>query len=162
MTNHTLRGLGTGIILSTGLLATVYFTQTPDQKEAELNDNTVNTYLHSKNMTAISTAELQSLKERTTTATATAPAASTAAPKPSKAEPKKEEPAEKVYRATVKVSQGMSTGEVCDFLEEKKIIKDSKGFLKYLRSKNLEGEVRAGTYKVNSKMDFKKLAGAIT
>ncbi len=152
MTNNTLRGFSAGMILATGLIAGVYFTQAPPEKEAELNDNTVNTYLHSKNMTAITTEELQTLK------------ASRAAAAPKASEPATEaKPAEKVvYNTTLHVSRGMSTGEVCDFLEKEKIIKDGKSFLKYLRSHKLEGEVRFGSYKVNSKMNFKKLADALT
>ncbi|MDN4074759.1 hypothetical protein [Fictibacillus terranigra] len=152
MTNNTLRGFSAGMILSAGLIAIVYFTQAPPEKEAELNDNTVNTYLHSKNMTAITTEELQTLK-----ASRAAAAQKTSAPAP---KAKSEEKV--VYNATVHVSRGMSTGEVCDFLEKEKIIKDSKSFLKYLRSHKLEGEVRFGTYKVNSKMDYKKLADTLT
>ncbi|KSU85764.1 hypothetical protein GA0061096_2051 [Fictibacillus enclensis] len=156
MTNTTLRGFAAGMIVSSGLIAGVYYSQTPPEKEvkAELNDSTVNTYLHSKSMTAITTEELQRLKENRVGA----------APAPKEQdnseEAKQEKP--KVFKAALHVTRGMSTGEVCDFLEKENIIKDSKSFLKYLRKNKLEGQVRFGTFKVNSSMDFKKLADAIT
>ncbi|SDM81801.1 hypothetical protein SAMN04488137_2065 [Fictibacillus solisalsi] len=158
MTNTTLRGFAAGMIISSGLIAGVYYSQTPPEKEvkAELNDSTVNTYLHSKNMTAITTEELQRLKENRVAAAAEPQGQE----KPDEGKQEKEKP--KVYQATLHVTRGMSTGEVCNFLENENIIKDSKSFLKYLRKNKLEGQVRFGTFKVNSSMDFKKLADAIT
>ncbi|MDM5338954.1 hypothetical protein QUF84_17200 [Fictibacillus enclensis] len=158
MTNTTLRGFAAGMIVSSGLIAGVYYSQTPPEKEvkAELNDSTVNTYLHSKSMTAITTEELQRLKENRVAA---APALQE---QDNSEEAKQEKEKPKVFKATLHVTRGMSTGEVCDFLEKENIIKDSKSFLKYLRKNKLEGQVRFGTFKVNSSMDFKKLADAIT
>ncbi|MDN4525390.1 hypothetical protein [Fictibacillus fluitans] len=157
MTHTTLRGFAAGMIVSSGLIAGVYYSQTPPEKEvkAEINDSTVNTYLHSKSMTAITTEELQELKESRVAAAAPQEQDTPDAEKKQAEKPK-------VYKTTLHVTRGMSTGEVCEFLEKEHIIKDSKSYLKYLRKNKLEGQVRFGTFKVDSSMDFKKLSDAIT
>ncbi|MFG6494177.1 hypothetical protein P8610_02375 [Fictibacillus sp. UD] len=154
MTSKNLRGFSAGIILSTGILAGFYYTADTDTNSV-LTDETVSQYLSEKGEIAISKDEFTALKE-----TQTAVAAPAAKEEP-KAAPVKEEE-EKVFQMTLTITQGMTTGEVCDQLQKGNIIKDSKEFLKYLRSNNLEGAVRAESHQVNSKMNFDEIAKEIT
>jgi hypothetical protein len=152
MTSKNLRGFSAGIIISTGILAGVYYTADTDNR-TELTDDTVEQYLSEKGELAISKEEYTSLTE--------VESASAAPQKEEdKAEPEKEE--EKVFQMTLTITQGMSTGEVCDLLQKGNIIKDSNEFLKYLRSNNLEGAVRAESHQVNSNMSFDEIAKEIT
>jgi hypothetical protein len=152
MTSKNLRGFSAGIIISTGILAGVYYTADTENR-TELTDDTVEQYLSEKGELAISKEEYTSLTEVESVA---------AAPEKEvgKAEPEKEE--EKVFQMTLTITQGMSTGEVCDLLQKGNIIKDSNEFLKYLRSNNLEGAVRAESHQVNSNMGFDEIAKEIT
>ncbi|MDR7072744.1 hypothetical protein [Fictibacillus barbaricus] len=150
MTSKNLRGFSAGIIISTGILAGVYYMNSSNN-DPELNDETVEQYLSEKGELAISEDEYTSLKA----------AKSTPAAAEKKSEPVVKEE-EKVTEMNLTITQGMSTGEVCDLLQQGKIIKDSKEFLKYLRSHNLEGLVRAETHQVNSKMTFDEIAKEIT
>ncbi|RZT22358.1 hypothetical protein [Fictibacillus sp. BK138] len=152
MTSKNLRGFSAGIIISTGILAGVYYTADTENR-TELTDTAVEEYLSEKGELAISKDEYTSLTEAES-------AAAAPAKEEAKTEPEKEE--EKVYQMTLTITQGMSTGEVCDLLQKGNIIKDSKEFLKYLRSNNLEGAVRAESHQVNSNMNFDELAKEIT
>lgn len=152
MTSKNLRGFSAGIIISTGILAGVYYTADSESR-TELTDASVEQYLSENGELAIS-------KEEYTSLTETESAAAAPAKEEAKAEPEKEE--EKVFQMTLTITQGMSTGEVCELLQKGNIIKDSKEFLKYLRSNNLEGAVRAESHQVNSNMNFDELAKEIT
>jgi hypothetical protein len=154
MTSKNLRGFSAGIILSTGILAGIYYTADTNT-ESVLTDESVSQYLSEKGELAISKEEYNTLK----TQTAAAPATATEKPK---TEPVKEKEEEKVFQMTLTITQGMSTGEVCDLLKKGNIIKDSGEFLKFLRSNNLEGAVRAESHQVNSKMSFEEIAEEIT
>lgn len=152
MASKDLRGFSAGIIISTGILAGVYY-MGGSEKSSAVTEEAVNQYLSEKGELAISKDEYSTLVN----------AGKAAEPKKKEAEktaPEKEE--EKAVEMTLTITQGMSTGEVCDLLEQGKIIKDSGEFLKYLRSNNLEGAVRAESHKVNSKMSFDELAKEIT
>ncbi len=153
MTSKNLRGFSAGIILSTGILAGFYYTADTDT-ESVLTDENVSQYLSEKGEIAISKEEFTALKE--TQSTAAVPATK----EEPKTAPVQEE--EKVFEMTLTITQGMTTGEVCDQLQKGNIIKDSKEFLKYLRSNNLEGAVRAESHQVNSKMNFDEIAKEIT
>jgi predicted transcriptional regulator len=152
MASKNLRGFSAGIIISTGILAGVYYTADTENR-TELTDSAVEQYLSEKGELAISKEEYTSLTEAES-------AAAAPAKEEAEAEPEKEE--EKVFQMTLTITQGMSTGEVCDLLQKGNIIKDSKEFLKYLRSNNLEGAVRAESHQVNSSMNFDELAKEIT
>ncbi|ANX12905.1 hypothetical protein ABE41_012880 [Fictibacillus arsenicus] len=152
MTSKNLRGFSAGIIISTGILAGVYYTADTENR-SELTDTAVEQYLSEKGELAISKEEYTSLTEAES-------AAAAPAKEEVEAEPEKEE--EKVFQMTLTITQGMSTGEVCDLLQKGNIIKDSKEFLKFLRSNNLEGAVRAESHQVNSNMNFDELAKEIT
>lgn len=152
MASKNLRGFSAGIIISTGILAGVYYTADTENR-TELTDTTVEQYLSEKGELAISKEEYTSLTEAES-------AAAAPAKEQADAEPEKEE--EKVFQMTLTITQGMSTGEVCDLLQKGNIIKDSNEFLKYLRSNNLEGAVRAESHQVNSNMNFDELAKEIT
>jgi hypothetical protein len=153
MTSKNLRGFSAGIILSTGILAGFYYTADDADKTSELTEESVAQYLSEKGELAISKEEYTSLKD---TETVAAPVAK----EEPKAVPPKEE--DKVYQMTLTITQGMSTGEVCDLLQKENIIKNSDEFLKYLRTNNLEGAVRAESHQVNSKMSFDEIAKEIT
>ncbi|WP_137788882.1 endolytic transglycosylase MltG [Bacillus sp. E(2018)] len=152
MTSKNLRGFSAGIILSTGILAGFYYTADAD-KTSELTEESVAQYLSEKGELAISKEEYTSLKDSETVA------APVEKEEPKTAPPKEEE---KVYQMTLTITQGMSTGEVCDLLQKENIIKNSDEFLKYLRTNNLEGAVRAESHQVNSKMSFDEIAKEIT
>jgi hypothetical protein len=152
MTSKNLRGFSAGIIISTGILAGVYYTADTEQSTV-LTDESVEQYLSEKGELAISKEEYTSLTEAES-------AAAAPAKEEAKAEPEKEE--EKVFQMTLTITQGMSTGEVCDLLQKGNIINDSGEFLKYLRSNNLEGAVRAESHQVNSNMSFDEIAKEIT
>ncbi|OOE09898.1 hypothetical protein [Fictibacillus arsenicus] len=152
MASKNLRGFSAGIIISTGILAGVYYTADTENR-TELTDTAVEQYLSEKGELAISKEEYTSLTEAES-------AAAAPAKEEADAEPEKEE--DKVFQMTLTITQGMSTGEVCDLLQKGNIIKDSKEFLKYLRSNNLEGAVRAESHQVNSSMNFDELAKEIT
>jgi predicted transcriptional regulator len=152
MTSKNLRGFSAGIIISTGILAGVYYTADKENR-TELTETAVEQYLSEKGELAISKEEYTSLTEAES-------AAAAPAKEEAEAEPEKEE--EKVFQMTLTITQGMSTGEVCDLLQKGNIIRDSKEFLKYLRSNNLEGAVRAESHQVNSSMNFDELAKEIT
>ncbi|MGC4376025.1 hypothetical protein WD019_03680 [Fictibacillus sp. Mic-4] len=162
MNSTTIRAFAAGIIVATGILAAIYYTS-DTKNNANLSSEEVDQYLKNHNQVAISNDELKALTEKQKTVTTTANTEANQPEKNAKPTEKKEEPKqETVEKATLTVSKGMATSEVCDFLEKHKIIKDGDDFLKYLRKHKLEGAVRAGKYKVNSKMTYKKLADTIT
>ncbi|MBY6035490.1 hypothetical protein KUV80_02450 [Fictibacillus nanhaiensis] len=152
MTSKNLRGFSAGIIISTGILAGVYYT-IGIESQAALTDESVEQYLSQKGEVVISEEEYTSLIK-------SKDVASVPEKEPAETEPEIEE--EKVFEMTLTITQGMSTGEVCDLLEQGKIIKDSGEFLKFLRSNNLEGAVRAESHQVNSNMNFDAIAKEIT
>ncbi|MFC0188189.1 hypothetical protein ACFFJY_07835 [Fictibacillus aquaticus] len=155
MSNKSLRAFSAGLILSTGIFAVSYYYISPESSEPAVTQEQIDSYLAEQEKTAISNEEYASLK--------------TASIKPGtekksavKQPVKDDKPSEEIYRMTLSVTQGMSTGEVCDELERGKIIKSSSEFLKYLRSTNREGAVRFGSYNVNSKMSAEVVANIIT
>ncbi|CAM3807903.1 endolytic transglycosylase MltG [Mesobacillus zeae] len=77
-----------------------------------------------------------------------------------KAEAEKKANAEKTF--TLKITDGMSPGEIASQLKSNGIIKDSDKFEKYLIDNDYHTDIQIGTYKLNSKMDFSTVSRVIT
>ncbi|MCF6137916.1 hypothetical protein [Pseudalkalibacillus berkeleyi] len=159
MFNSGLRGFGAGLIVAAGVLALVYYQGADDQSnEADAANSKsityeeVNHFLENEGLVAVGQNELDQLK-----------ADQDKQADSKKNDEKTEQPKEeKVIETTVVISKGTSTGQVTDYLESKKIIKNSDDLLSYLRSNNLESKVRFGNYKVNNKMTLAEIAKIIT
>ncbi|WP_261129472.1 hypothetical protein [Bacillus sp. Marseille-Q3570] len=159
MFNSGLRGFGAGLIAASGILAVVHFlgsdnidSEAKAENSEEITYEEVNEYLENEGLVAVDQAKLDQLegKQNTDDKSATE-------------EPKEEKPEEEpVIKTTVVISKGTSTGQVTDYLESQKIIKNSDELLKYLRANNMENKVRFGNYEVNSKMTIAEIAKVIT
>jgi hypothetical protein len=156
MSNKSLRAFSAGLIISTGIFAISYYYITPKSTDSAVTQEQVNSYLAEQEQTAISNEEYASLKSASVNP---GKEKKSAAKQPVKNDKKA---ADEVFHMRLSVTQGMSTGEVCEELERGKIIKSSSEFLKYLRSTNREGAVRFGSYNVNSKMSAEVVANIIT
>ncbi|MDV2683172.1 hypothetical protein RYX56_02175 [Alkalihalophilus lindianensis] len=67
-----------------------------------------------------------------------------------------------VYSMTLVISQGTSSHDVANQLEQANIIDSASEFLRYLDRNNLAEKVRAGEFDVNSAMSYQDLANRIT
>lgn len=73
-----------------------------------------------------------------------------------------EDDKEKVIKAKFTTKSGVVSQDIADILVEKKIIKDSKKFAKYLEDNDYSPYIQLGTFEVNSDMSFKELAETVT
>ncbi|WLD92076.1 hypothetical protein [Alkalihalobacillus sp. AL-G] len=162
MFNSGMRGFGAGLIVASGLLALVHY-QGADQggskvkaEEASgtLTYEQVESYLQNEGLVAV--------KQETLEQSENTKQNSDEQLAEDKKKEKPEEPEEEVIKTTLVISKGTSTGQVCDWLESKKIIKSSDELIQFLRSNNLESKVRFGEYEVNSKMSIAEVATVIT
>lgn len=170
MTKSGLRGFAGGLILSSSILAIIYF-QDPVQGShtkqgiTAVTDQDVEAYLDENNFVTVNQEEYETLVNEKMEAEAQEMAAQStdenaqAASTDAGQEINKED---RLVVATLEITKGMSTGEVCNFLEEANIIKDSDELLNYLLNNGLEGLVRMGTYKVDSSMSIETIAAEIT
>ncbi|WP_257345877.1 hypothetical protein [Pseudalkalibacillus decolorationis] len=165
MFNSGMRGFGGGLIIAAGILAFVHYqgTEQVDSEATAVNAaetvtyEQVESYLQSKDLVAVQQKQWEQFQSNQKTAEK-----KPAEDKKEDAPEKPEEPKEEVIKTTVVISKGTSTGQVCDYLESKKIINSSDALIKYLRSNNLESQVRFGSYEVNSKMTIAEIASVIT
>jgi hypothetical protein len=67
-----------------------------------------------------------------------------------------------VYSMTLVISQGTSSHDVANQLEQANIIDSASEFLRYLDRNNLAEKVRAGEFNVNSAMSYQDIANRIT
>ncbi|MCJ0930855.1 endolytic transglycosylase MltG [Virgibacillus halodenitrificans] len=72
-----------------------------------------------------------------------------------------EEASDKPTKYKINIKSGMATSEISNLLEEKKIIKDSGKFDKYLEKENYSEKVQIGEFEVSSDMSFYELAEKI-
>ncbi|MCD8502232.1 MAG: endolytic transglycosylase MltG [Bacillaceae bacterium] len=147
MTKRSLRGLATGILLTTIVFALqtkpVEEIQT-DETEVKVED-IVNNYLAEEQLIAISVEEYEMLNTK-------------------KLELEQEQPNSAgneepviVREIHFTVEPGMSSGEVAILLERAGIIEDSLELEKHIINSGLEGKIKSGEYVFTNQMSIKEI-----
>ncbi|MBM7646371.1 cell division protein YceG involved in septum cleavage [Scopulibacillus daqui] len=67
-----------------------------------------------------------------------------------------------IYRTRLYITSGMSTEDIAGNLQEFKIIKNKKDFLKYLKEHNLEEKIQPGHYDLGNNMSLAEIVNKIT
>jgi hypothetical protein len=168
MTKNGLRGFAGGLIISSSILAVIYFQDPVQSSQAEaekigITDQDIEAYLAENEFVAVDKEEYETLiniKEEEAKAASAESTEENEQDAPSAEEEEKAE--DKPVAVTLNITEGMSTGEVCSFLEEANIIEDSDALLDHLLDNELEGLVRMGSYKVDSSMSIEEIAEEIT
>ena len=153
---YYLRGLGTGIVVTT-LVLTISFSlnkgNTSGKTDNELSTTAEPTTKKTEATTKIE--EATTKKEEPTT---------------KKEEPttKKEEPTTKensgdnVEKIKFSVESGMTSNAVADLLQSLGIIEDANDFNMYLYNNGFESRIRVGTFEVEAGADYSVIASIIT
>lgn len=61
----------------------------------------------------------------------------------------------------VKISSGMTAGEICRKLQEEGLIEDAEDFRQYLVDKNIQRKLQAGTFEIVNGADYEEIVGSI-
>ncbi|MBY8912960.1 endolytic transglycosylase MltG [Bacillus sp. YC2] len=153
MTKRGIQAFAAGIILATAVLAAVFYLTDNDQASAvktektALTEKEVNSYLDSQQKVSVNRDDYQKLLDSKEKSLDTDQNSDT----------KKEK---KTYKLTIK--DGMSTADVSSILEKEGIIPSAEDFNDYVIDAGYHKEIRAGHFKVDSGMSFKKLVKTLT
>jgi len=186
MTKHGMRGFASGVIAASAIVALFYFqisptTEASNEKSAPMTEESVEQYLNSHGEIAVDketfnkwqkseqeqasgsntkddqkTADNESKDTKTTTDSKDDSKSDSA----SSQENKTETP--QVYKATVQVTQGMTTSDVAATLAAKHVIKDKYELINYVVSNKLEPYLQLGTFTLSSDMTIQQIASKIT
>ncbi|MBT2574418.1 endolytic transglycosylase MltG [Bacillus sp. ISL-51] len=153
MTKRGIQAFAAGIILATAVLAAVFYLTDNSQASAvktektALTEKEVNSYLDSQQKVSVNRDDYQKLLDSKEKSLDTDQNSDT----------KKEK---KTYKLTIK--DGMSTADVSSILEKEGIIPSAEDFNDYVIDAGYHKEIRAGHFKVDSGMSFKKLVKTLT
>ncbi|MCC9023149.1 endolytic transglycosylase MltG [Bacillus nakamurai] len=153
MTKRGIQAFAAGIILATAVLAAVFYLTDNDQASAvktektALTEKEVNSYLDSQQKVSVNRDDYQKLLDSKEKSLNTDQNSDTKKKK-------------KTYKLTIK--DGMSTADVSSILEKEGIIPSAEDFNDYVIDAGYHKEIRAGYFKVDSDMSFKKLVKTLT
>ncbi|MBM6617246.1 hypothetical protein [Bacillus suaedaesalsae] len=164
MTKGFMRGFSLGIILTCLL---VFFIDNPFRKDNEslvtketpLTEQSISAALKEKGQVAISTEEINRLKQ-IEQQLATKPAEEAEEATPAQDESSTEQDAPITY--VLEIQSGMASTEISKKLAEVKVINNAADLDNYLQEKDWEGKIQIGTFEVNSKMSLDEIARIIT
>ncbi|MFY0757569.1 hypothetical protein AB1K32_01650 [Metabacillus dongyingensis] len=156
MSKKGLQSFAAGMILSTSVLAATYFISNSNEKTAapvnnEVSENDIKEFLIKSGQTAIDTKEYDELIAFKET---------TLIEKQKQAEaPLEEKPQNEKY--TLKIVEGMNTGDVSDILEQEGVIASAKDFNKFVINGNYHTKVRMGTFELTKGMSFSEIVNVL-
>ncbi|MCM3596232.1 hypothetical protein M4D55_10650 [Metabacillus idriensis] len=156
MSKKGFQSFAAGMILSTSVLAATYFMGETNEKTAavvskEVTENDIKEYLIKKGQTAIDTKEYDELIAFKETALIE---------KQKQAEaPPEEKPQNEKY--TLKIVEGMNTGDVSDILEQEGVIASAKDFNEFVINGNYHTKVRMGTFELTKGMSFSEIVNVL-
>ncbi|UOK57046.1 hypothetical protein MGI18_20440 [Bacillus sp. OVS6] len=142
--------------MSTSVLAATYFISNSNEKTAApvnnaVSENDIKEFLIKSGQTAIDTKEYDELIAFKET---------TLIEKQKQAEaPIEEKPQNEKY--TLKIVEGMNTGDVSDILEQEGVIASAKDFNKFVINGNYHTKVRMGTFELTKGMSFSEIVNVL-
>lgn len=165
---YYLRGLGTGILVTTIILMIAFSAKSDNYNKVNLaekeTESTTTTEKTSKNKSETKTTNIKSSDKETTTveATTTAEATTTieattreiATPEVTTALPQHVEVMLDIY-------SGMSSNQVARQLESLGVIKNNEEFNDYLCDNNMQNKIKVGQYKISQGSSYEDIASMI-
>jgi hypothetical protein len=149
-----LRGIALGVLLATGILTFVYYTNTQEVivKEKDYTVEAAVSYLQKqdyevvkKDPIKLNVSQPEELEETENLEKET-----------------EESVEEKEMEYQLVIERGMSSIAVAELLYENGIVDDASKFNDYLEENDFEGIIRVGTYQLNEQMSYKEIAIMIT
>ncbi|MGV3488857.1 MAG: hypothetical protein ACO1OC_09765 [Tuberibacillus sp.] len=180
MTKHGMRGFASGVIAASAVVALFYFQFSPKSEattasQTAITEESVQQYLNSHGEIAVDKQSFDKWQKSEETASADKPKESSkdadkkSDDKSSKTDSSKtdeaakpKEAAPQVYKATVQVTQGMTTSDVAATLAAQHVIKDKNELINFVVSNKLEPYLQLGTFTLSSDMTIQQIAATIT
>ncbi|MDO6656624.1 endolytic transglycosylase MltG [Anaerobacillus sp. 1_MG-2023] len=158
MSKQEAKGIGAGLLFAAILLTAYYFLFSPAKAEEgnKLTESAVEQHLEEKGMVMVKKKEYDSLKEKEATQNQQAS---------EKQDPKEKIEKEEVSqpeKITFTIKEGMTSQEVAQSLEDKKLVKKSDAFIKSLRDMDKEMAVQPGEYELQTDMSSADIVEEIT
>ncbi|WP_010678125.1 endolytic transglycosylase MltG [Bacillus timonensis] len=166
MDKYLLRGISIGIIVSTIVFGSMYYS---GNEKTPINEKQVDQFLQQEGFKKISIEEYNKLQEKQDKVPPVKkennqPSQPTVPPKEDITEktesPKEEKPPKIIYVLTI--DTGMYSSEIADALAKAKIIADADEFNQYLVEHDLNTAIQIGTYEVTNEMSIEEIANIIT
>jgi hypothetical protein len=175
MTKHGMRGFASGIIATTAVVALFHFQLTPKSEattdsNASLTENTVQKYLNSHGEIAVDkemfnkwqNSEKKGTSKSTDSNTKSDDKTSDKSTKDNSSGSDTTTESPQVYKATVQVTQGMTTSDVAAELESQHVIKNKYDLIHYVVNNKLEPYLQLGTFTLSSDMTIAQIASKLT
>lgn len=151
MSKQEAKGIAAGLLFAAVLLTAYYFMFSQAKaEENEVTDAMVKQHLEEKGMVMVAKEEYESLKE---------------AEKPvveQERETKDVKKEDKPEEINFIIKEGMTSQEVAQSLQDQKLVKKSKDFIKTLRDMDKEMAVQPGDYTLNTDMSSADIVEEIT
>jgi uncharacterized protein YehS (DUF1456 family) len=158
MSKKGFQSFAAGMILSTSVLAATYYTGESNEKSVasvskEVTENDIKEYLIKNGQTAIDNKEYDELVAFKETTLIEKQKQAEEQPKP------EEQPQNEKY--TLKIVEGMNTGDVSNILEQEDVITSAKDFNEFVISGNYHTKVRMGTFELTKGMSFSEIVNIL-
>ncbi|MRX72638.1 hypothetical protein GJU40_10815 [Bacillus lacus] len=160
MSKRSLQTFSAGMLLSTSIVAGVYFFSADqgiaEAEKAVMTNEEIQAELKKQGMVQLSAEdynELLTMKEQVVNS-----------PAPQEEAQEEEETPAPAPRAsyTLTIQKGMSTSDVCKILQEAGVIQSARDFNAYLIEAGYHKKVRTGTYELKQGMPFTEISKALT
>ena len=167
MTKHGMRGFASGVIAASAIVALFYFqisptTEASNEKSAPMTEESVEQYLNSHGEIAVDKKTFDQWQNSEQSGTASKPKESGKSTDKKSADKSTKSDKPQVYKATIQVTQGMTTSDVAAALVSQHIIKDKYDLINYVISNKLEPYLQLGTFTLTSDMTIQQIASTIT
>ncbi|MBD1378893.1 endolytic transglycosylase MltG [Metabacillus arenae] len=165
MSKTGFRAFAAGMILSTSVLAATYFLFEKEKKaedvdvKREVGETDISSYLNKNDQIAVAKKEYDELVGYKETAIKLK-AEQEKQPSDGSNQEKEEKPPSAKYKLTI--SDGMSTGDVSNILEQEGIINSASDLNAYLIEANYHTKIRSGSYELSRGMSFREIANVLT
>ena len=151
MSKQEAKGIAAGLLFAAVLLTAYYFMFSQAKaEENEVTDAMVKQHLEEKGMVMVAKEEYESLKE---------PEKPVVEQERETQDVKKEDKPEEINFI---IKEGMTSQEVAQSLQDQKLVKKSKDFIKTLRDMDKEMAVQPGDYTLNTDMSSADIVEEIT
>ncbi|MFK3961290.1 endolytic transglycosylase MltG [Guptibacillus hwajinpoensis] len=159
MSKQEAKGIGAGLLFAAILLTAYYFLFSPAKAEEsnKLTEAAVEQHLEEKGMVMVKKEEYDSLKEKESIQNQQASENQTP-----KEKTEKEKVSDQPEKITFTIKEGMTSQEVAQSLEDKKLVKKSDDFIKSLRDMDKEMAVQPGEYELQTDMSSADIVEEIT
>ena len=157
---YYLRGLGTGIVVTT-LVLTIYFNfESKSKSKANVANQTTSKITTEKELTEKETTSKETTSKETTSKKTTKK--ETTGKETTTEETTKKESDSAGRTVELYIQSGMSSNEVAAMLRDLGVVEDDYDFNMYLYNNGYESLIRVGTFKVKAGMSYDELARIIT